>query len=243
MIVCLCALARGQEVKTYTYPDGGHQSSKPAHLFILSGQSNMARLDPAVSFTPTVAAHFGQDDVIVVKLAKGSQPISQWDREWLSAQGTRMSDQGALYEQLISLVRSATEGRKVLSVTLAWMQGENDANRNQVSVYRGALDRLQSQLVEDLSHEDVNLVIGRLSDAKSNEGNPRRESWLAMRALQQEYSESSDSRAWVNTDDLNNMTDRETGEPRNDVHYTQDGYRTFGQRLAEAAIALVDAEQ
>ena len=42
------------------------------HLFILSGQSNMDRLDPKVSFTPAVEAAFGKENVIVVKDSKGA---------------------------------------------------------------------------------------------------------------------------------------------------------------------------
>ena len=44
--------------------------------------------------------------------------------------------------------------------------------------------------------------------------------------------------AWVDTDDLNNTTDK-AGNPRNDVHYTREGYRIFGKRLAEKAIQLI----
>ena len=57
------------------------------HLFILSGQSNMARLDPSDSFTPTVIKEFGSDNVIVVKDAKGGQPIRRWYKNWKPAKG------------------------------------------------------------------------------------------------------------------------------------------------------------
>ena len=46
------------------------------HLFILSGQSNMARLDPAISFTPTVAAAFGEKNITVVHDAVGGSANS-----------------------------------------------------------------------------------------------------------------------------------------------------------------------
>ena len=54
------------------------------HLFILSGQSNMANLAPNVSFTPAVEAAFGKDNVIVVKDAgkcptSSSSPSMTWD--------------------------------------------------------------------------------------------------------------------------------------------------------------------
>jgi hypothetical protein len=49
-----------------------------AHLFILSGQSNMDGLDPDESFTPMVEAEFGAERVIVVKDAHDGQPIRRW---------------------------------------------------------------------------------------------------------------------------------------------------------------------
>ena len=37
------------------------------HLFILSGQSNMAGMKPEVSFTPAVTKAFGKENIIVAK--------------------------------------------------------------------------------------------------------------------------------------------------------------------------------
>ena len=64
----------------------GH-AGEGKHLFILSGQSNMAGLNPAISFTPTVEAAFGKENVIVVKSAQGGQPIRRWHKGWKSAAG------------------------------------------------------------------------------------------------------------------------------------------------------------
>src|SRR6187401_1971358 len=55
---------------------------KKVRVFILSGQSNMAGLDPNVSFTPAVTKEFAEDEVIVVKSAQGGQPIHRWYKKW-----------------------------------------------------------------------------------------------------------------------------------------------------------------
>ena len=52
------------------------------HLFILSGQSNMAGLRPEESFTPTIESEFGEENVIVIKDALGGQPIRRWYKNW-----------------------------------------------------------------------------------------------------------------------------------------------------------------
>ncbi|MEO1982682.1 MAG: hypothetical protein ABGZ24_19400 [Fuerstiella sp.] len=46
---------------------GDVQGKEALHLFIMSGQSNMAGLDPDESFTPAVQSAFGKENVIVVK--------------------------------------------------------------------------------------------------------------------------------------------------------------------------------
>ena len=61
-IVSLCGLLKAEE------------AGKP--LFILSGQSNMARFKPALWFTPGIIQALGADKVIVSFHAQGGQPIS-----------------------------------------------------------------------------------------------------------------------------------------------------------------------
>ena len=51
-----------------------------AHLFILSGQSNMARFKPSLWFTPALSKALGEDRVIVSFYAKGGQPIPSGTR-------------------------------------------------------------------------------------------------------------------------------------------------------------------
>ena len=72
------------------------------HLFILSGQSNMAGLKPDESFIPTVEKEFGKENVIVVKDAHGGQPIRRWHKKWKSAKGEAFKGAGDLYDRLIT---------------------------------------------------------------------------------------------------------------------------------------------
>lgn len=97
------------------------------HLFILSGQSNMAGLDPAISFTPTVTDAFGAENVIVVKDALGGQPIRRWYKKWQPAEGDSPKATGDLYDRLMKKVRAAIKDKKLASITFVWMQGERDA--------------------------------------------------------------------------------------------------------------------
>jgi len=205
------------------------------HLFILSGQSNMAGLNPAISFTPTVEEAFGKDKVIVVKSAQGGQPIRRWYKKWKPAQGDEPKATGDLYDVLMKKVNAAIEGQTIESVTFVWMQGERDAKEKHGEVYADAMRGLIDQLAADLKREKINFVIGRLSDFDME--NKRYQHWTMVRDAQVKVAEDDERGAWVDTDDLN---DKGTPEKiKHDLHYTKDGYKTLGKRFADKAIGLI----
>ena len=171
------------------------------HLFILSGQSNMAGLDPAISFTPVVEAAFGAEHVVVVKDAKGGEPIRRWYKDWKPENGDEPVADGALYNQLMEKVKPAMEGKSFQSVTFVWMQGERDARESHGVVYGAALEGLHNQLKDDLGRDDVNVVIGRLSDFDMD--NARYPHWTMVREAQVAFADGCENCRWVETDDLN----------------------------------------
>jgi len=203
------------------------------HLFILSGQSNMAGLDPNISFTPAVEKEFGKENVVVIKDAMGGQPIRRWYKKWKPAQGDEPKAQPDLYERLMKKVSDAIEGQEIASVTFVWMQGERDAKEKHGEVYRESLKGVIDQIKGDLKRDDVNFVIGRISDFDMKDA--RYPHWTMVRDEQVKLAESDKRGAWVDTDDLNNKGDKD------DLHYTKDGYKTLGERFAEKAIALIKA--
>ncbi len=215
------------------------------HLFILSGQSNMARLDPNLSFTPAVNKAFGADHVIVVKSAYSGQPIQRWDKGWVLQGTEKHTDCGDLYANLTDAVRNAIQGRKIQTVTFIWMQGESDAGANG-DLYEASLRRVIAQLQEDLGRKDIQIVLGRLSDnglSAKKKGN-KVPDWGKIRDIQMRVASTwPQGGAWVDTDDLNDGVNAEGKTVQNDLHYTVQGYEIFGQRLADQAIALIQKRQ
>jgi len=195
---------------------------KKIHLFILSGQSNMAGLNPDVSFTPTVTQALAPDEVLVVKDAQGGQPIRRW---YKTAQGDEPKATGDLYDRLMAKVKQAVEGKTPATVTFVWMQGERDAREKHGDVYAASMAGLVEQLRSDLGRKDVNFVIGRLSD------NGKDASWNQVRQAQVQAAEADPRGAWVDTDDLNG--------PKDALHYTQEGYAELGKRFAAKALELI----
>ncbi|MCH7224895.1 sialate O-acetylesterase [Haloferula sp. A504] len=209
-----------------------------SHLFILSGQSNMAGLDPAISFTPTVEKAFGAENVVVVKSAQGGQPIRRWYKEWKPAESpVPEGNLGDLYDKLMEAVEKAAGDREFDTVTFVWMQGERDAREGHGGVYGDSFKGLIGQLSKDLKRDDIHFVIGRLSDFDMED--QRYPHWTKVRDVQVAVAESSPRGAWVDTDDLNDKPAKGGEGTRNDLHYTKEGYRILGERFAEAAIKLI----
>ena len=205
-------------------------AKKKVRLFILSGQSNMAGLNPNISFTPAVRKAFADDEVIVVKSAQGGQPIRRWYKKWQAPEGMtiRPFKAGDLYDTLMAAVRKQVGDRSFdsfASVSFVWMQGERDAKEKLSGVYAESMRGLIAQLRRDLGRPDMTAVIGRLSDCIKNNAH-----WEGVRKAQADVAAGDSLVAVVDTDDLNG--------PRDGLHYTKDGYKTLGQRFADAAIAL-----
>ena len=210
------------------------------HLFIMSGQSNMARLDPNISFTPAVEAAFGKDNVTVVHSAVGGRPIRRWYKNWKPSKEKKMDASkdepiGDLYDSLMKEVKRASEKKKFSTVTFLWMQGERDAKESHGEVYEASLKGLFDQLKQDLDRDDIDFVIGRLSDFKSKQY-PQ---WAMVREAQDKVADSYPRTVLVNTDDLNDGISANGREIKNDLHYSVEGYKTFGERLAQKSIALM----
>jgi hypothetical protein len=202
------------------------------HLFILSGQSNMAGLDPNVSFTPALKRTYANDEVIVVKHAIGAQPILRWYKAVKLPQRIKLSENqkpGDIYDELMAQVAKAVGGKKANTITFVWMQGERDAGTGWSSVYADNLRGLLKQLRDDFKRPDVTVVIGRLSDF--GKGNPP---WEAVREAQEKVAGEDPLAALVDTDDLNG--------DKNGKHYTREGYAELGRRFAAKAIELINKQ-
>lgn len=197
----------------------------------------MAGLQPQQSFTPAVVKQFGKENIIVVHDAQGGQPIRRWFKDWKPEKGAAPEGNGDLYDRLMKKVEAATKGQEIASVTFLWMQGENDARNSLGAVYKASLKGLVQQVSDDLKQERVNVVIGRLSDFGNDKADfPH---WEMIRKTQEKFADDAEHGAWVDTDDLNDGITRQGKEVKNDLHYTAEGYNTFGKRLAEAAIKLI----
>jgi hypothetical protein len=221
---------------------------KPVHVFIFSGQSNMAGMDPETGFAPEAGKLFGNEEVVYIKVAKGGQPICRWVKEWADIAKEKGMDarhrerilkgEGVLfYQPILDQYKALLEKHpKPTSVTFCWMQGERDANGGADAAYKDALKLLIAKLRRDLKRPDMNIVIGRIGDYALD-----RPSCVAVRKSQREIVNEDPRGAWVDVDDLN---DKEiNGKLESVVHYTKEGYELLGRRFARQGYALVTGKE
>ena len=225
------------------------EAEKPVHLFVLSGQSNMAGMDPEAGFMTEVKKLFKDEKVVYIKVAKGGQPICSWLEEWQDIAQKNGLDENHIkrihkggkvefYQPILDQYKEMLKKHpKFKSVTFCWMQGERDANGGGQPAYKDSLKLLISKLRRDLDRPDMNIVIGRLSDAA-----PDKKSWVAMRKIQLEIVDEDPSGAWVDVDDLNDKMVK--GKMQSVVHYNRpEGYNVLGQRFARQGYALIKGEK
>jgi hypothetical protein len=219
-------------------------AEKRVHIFILSGQSNMAGMNPKAGFEPEAKKQFPDAEVVYLKIARGGQPIRLWVEEFpeiakkhkLTVPGKAAGTQ--YYEPILKQYRGLLDKHpKPASVTLCWMQGERDAKEKLSAAYAEALEQLIENLRRDLKQPEMNFVIGRLSDF----GKPGDTEWENVRRAQVELARKDKRGSWVDCDDLNDK--EKDGVKRNDLHYTKEGYELLGRRFARQAKALISGSE
>ncbi|MBT7924836.1 MAG: hypothetical protein HN627_11305, partial [Opitutae bacterium] len=151
-------------------------AEKPVHLFVLSGQSNMAGMDPETGFMTDAKKLFKDEKVVYIKVAKGGQPICRWLEEWHDIAQNNGLDENHIkrihkggkvefYQPILDQYKGMLKKHpEFKSVTFCWMQGERDANGGAHAAYKDALKQLISNLRRDLKRPDMNVVIGRIGD-------------------------------------------------------------------------------
>ena len=223
-------------------------ADKPVHVFILSGQSNMAGMNPKVGFEPEAKKLFPDAEVVYFKVSQGGQPIRYWVSEWneiaakhkIDAQAKRAKEKTKgtrFYQPILDQYKKVlAKHPQPASVTFCWMQGERDAREKLDGPYADALKQLISNLRRDLKQPNMNFVIGRLSDF----GKPDYTEWQNVRKVQVAIAVADKRGAWVDCDDLNDKENK--GVKRNDLHYTKAGYELLGRRYARQAKSLIEGK-
>ena len=219
------------------------KAEEGVHVILLSGQSNMVRMDPNETFLPALEKEFGTNKIVFAKFGKSGKPIREWYSPDLDPK------EGHARKHYVLLMRNMEQAlkqrkidkSKIKTVNLVWMQGESDAFPDGAGEkYGESLKGMLDLLKKDVVGKTVNVVIGRISDFSSPKQFPY---WDAVRKAQMDVADSNPRYVWVDTDDLNDGVDKNGKPVKNNLHYTKEGYKILGERFAGAVIKLIKNEK
>ncbi len=145
------------------------------------------------------------------------------------------------YDHFLAAVRHALsvddidgdgEEDRLIPAGIIWMQGESDAlGSPEVALrYEANLRRLMNLVRAALRHDDLPVVIGRISDSGQDEDGAVWDFGGAVRAAQQAFVETDGHAALVTSTDGYGYSDP--------YHYDSAGFIDLGRRFAEAVFGL-----
>ncbi|MFM2170309.1 MAG: hypothetical protein RI957_538 [Verrucomicrobiota bacterium] len=210
-------------------------SGADRHLFILAGQSNMT-LELELGFRDLVHRELGESKVAIVRQSKSGRGIRFWVGDYdlptnHPLAGKLKAGNGEEFPKLVAAARSAGDAKQFTSVTLIWMQGESDANRDLAAAYAKSFCSLMDDLKAELGISQMHFVIGRISDYGLH--GEQVEGWKSLRKIQVDVAASDPRGAWIDTDDLNGGDEK---HPQGELHYPAEKCRDLGARFAEIAV-------
>lgn len=175
----------------------------------------MTGLDCGLSFAKTIIKQVPDSlSILLIPTAVGGSSISKW-----------LGDSTFRKVQLLTNFKEKVQlGNKYGRVKgILWLQGENDANQNDIPLYKNRLSELFVKFRQIVGNEDLPILIGKLGTFSNNN-----ENWMKINEQIKLYSSTDSNALIINTSDLNDKGDK--------VHFNSEGQRILGQRFANEYI-------
>jgi hypothetical protein len=239
---------------------GSYVGSASTDFGPLSPKGSEVLYGPEITFGATIKGQLPGETVAIVKMAaSGSNIVEHWARG--VPEDGEYPEKSQLYHALLGTLDSGTYGPATdnelafpneatrLDAALArlqgaghnaslgcflWVQGENESGWNAAFSYDEKLSGLIGALREDLGRPDLPVVIARTaSQTGQAAGGPSPDANLAaVRAAQEGFVAADEHATLVDMDDLPGAGDN--------LHFTSDGYKMLGERLATACAGELD---
>lgn len=237
-----------------TLPDGGEVGGKgiwatlqPGHgVGIQSdGKSNKYsdRFGVEITFAKKLKEMRPNRNIAIIKYSRGGTSIAM-DASAASRFGCWDADFDGVnqYDHFLATVRYALshpdidgdgEADTLNPAGILWMQGESDANEEEVAKrYEANLKRLMDLIRAALREDDLPVVIGRISDSGIEEDDGKVWDYgKIVRQAQADFVTKDAAAALVTSTDGYSYSDK--------WHYDTAGYIDFGKQFAEKMNALL----
>ncbi len=186
-------------------------AKEPLHFY----EPSLAGLDCGLSFARTIIEHFPDSiSVLLIPTAVGGSSINHWLEDTVYRNVKLLTN----FAQKVELANKYGEIKGIL-----WLQGESDANQNDIPSYRDKLTALLKKFREIANNNDLPVYIGELGSYSKNH-----KYWMKINEQIRLYAASDINAIIINTADLKDKGDR--------VHFNSEGQRILGKRFAQAFI-------
>ncbi len=219
---------------------------QPGHGWEFSSDGKQNKLSDyfgiELSFAKKLKEYYPNEKIAIIKYSRGGTSIDSlaagrygsWEPDYRGKNGINQ------YDHFLRTVRSALDVKDIdndgiedflIPSGIIWMQGESDAYREEVALrYYGNLKRLMDLIRAALHHDDLPVVIGKISDSGNNKAGKVYRHGELVQYAQEKFARTDQSAAIVRSTQHYNYYDS--------WHYDSSGYLDLGEKFAEAIYLL-----
>jgi hypothetical protein len=184
-------------------------AKEPLHFY----EPNLVGMDCGLSFAKAMLDKIPKRvSILLIPTAVGGSAITQW----LGDSTYRSVKLFTNFKQKVSIGKELGEVKGIL-----WHQGESDANKKSIPLYKDRLTVLIKKFREVAGNDRLPVVLGELGSYSNDP-----ENWLKINEQISDYAKTDKNSAIVKTDDLKHRGDN--------IHFDSEGQRTLGRRYADA---------
>lgn len=221
---------------------------KPGHGkgFSSDGKSNnlSERFGLELSFAKKMKELYPNEKIAIIKYSKSGSSIDSlaarhfgsWDPDYVGKTGINQ------YDHYLNTITNALDiddidknGKidKLIPSGILWMQGESDANDEEVALrYFDNLKNLMNLMRASLLKDDLPIVIGKISDSGNNEDGKVWKYGELVQFAQEKYALTDKNAIVVRSTISYEYSDKH--------HYDSKGYIDLGEKFAEAIYQLIE---
>lgn len=184
-------------------------AKEPLHFY----EPTRTGLDCGLSFGRTLLEKIPANvTILLLPTAIGGSAI----RQWLGDSSYRGVNLLTNFREKVAIGKKYGKIKAIL-----WHQGESDANKERIAVYKDRLAELFTTFRNSIGDEKLPVFIGELGSYSNNKNG-----WLQINDAIYAYAAENKGATVIKTDDLSHVGDT--------VHFNSAGQRMMGERFANA---------
>ncbi|MEQ8790956.1 MAG: sialate O-acetylesterase [Pirellulaceae bacterium] len=188
------------------------------------------RLGPEISFAHAMAKAFPDEQIVIIKYARGGTSALAWSPEWTKegAKITQNENVGPLFDHLMETLDRVKRRHDVEVVAMLWAQGGRDARFEKAAAqYEQNLKKIIEAARKQVGKPELPFILARTVDVPKT-GFPHVDQ---VRQAQERIANQDPHAVMILTDDLSQL--------RDNIHFDTKGQIEQGERFAQALLEML----